>query len=167
MVCSTEVVQAAVNRQVVGSIPTVPANKGRPMKHLALTYLLIITLGGCSALTKMASFVPGVGGDKGLSVDAQIGDRENDLKLGGTTGTGDIKAEDNAHVEVNTATSEASFEKAETVTINYTNYWVLAALLAVVTLFVPSPLSYIKRLFTWRRTTPQRKSPKASEQKPK
>ena len=63
------------------------------MKYLIL--LLVLTLTSCAAL-KAGMSAMGLGG-KGISVDAQIGDRENSANLG-TTGVGRIKADDGAVV---------------------------------------------------------------------
>ena len=134
------------------------------MKLQTLTLLVVVSLVGCSALSKLPALIPGMA-DKGISVDAQIGDRENELALGGARGTGDIRAEDDATVNVTTSTSDAQIEKAGTVIIKNYDPWMLLALLAVITLFVPSPWGSIKRLFRWRRHTPQPTSTKGSEQK--
>ena len=126
--------------------------------------LIVVCLAGCSALSAVSTLLPGLA-DKGISVDAQIGDRENDLSLGGARGAGDIRAEDDATVIVTTSTNEAQIETAGTVIIENRDPWMLLALLAVVTLFVPSPLGPIKRLFRWRRRTHQQPSTKGSEPK--
>lgn len=103
--------------------------------------------------------------DKGISVDAQIGDRENEAQLGGARGAGNIEAEDDATVNVITSQADAQVDRAENVIIKNYDPWMLLGLLAVITLFVPSPLGPIKRLFRWRRRTPPQQSTKASEQK--
>ena len=131
---------------------------------LLTTLLIVVCLSGCSALSAISTLMPGLA-DKGISVDAQIGDRENELSVGGARGTGDIKAEDDATVNVTTSTSEAQIEQADTVIIQSYDPWMLLGLLAVITLFVPSPWGSIKRLFRWRRRTHQQTSTKASEPK--
>ncbi len=107
----------------------------------------------------------GIGAEKGISVDAQIGDRANDVQAGGTKGAGDITAKDSATVNVNTTQADAQVESAGVVNVKNYDPWMLGLLLLVVTLFVPSPLGLLKRIPLWRRVTSQRQSTKASGQK--
>lgn len=130
---------------------------------LLLTMLVVVCLTSCSALSTLSTLMPGA--SKGLSVDAQIGDRANELALGGARGTGKIIAKGKARVTVNTSSAANKFEKAETVIINETNPWVLGGLLAAVILFIPSPLPKLLRGITWLAATPSRMSRKASTRK--
>lgn len=128
----------------------------------AVVVLCALMLNSCSTLDILKDAV-GLNSSKGLSVDMQVGDRQLDTQISGTRGTGKISAKGKARVYVNTASNK--FEKAELVIINETNPWVLGSLLAVVILFIPSPLPKIIRGTKWLATTRQRMSRKASEQK--
>lgn len=134
------------------------------MKHLIL--VLIMVLSGCSTLD-LAKEALGLSSSKGISVDAQVGDRENEAQIGGARGTGKIVAKGKSRVTVNTSThSTASrIEKAEKVVINNTNPWVLGGLIATVILFIPTPLPKIIRGVKWLVNTRQRRLLKASTQK--
>jgi hypothetical protein len=133
---------------------------------LLLTMLVVVCLSGCSALSAISTLMPGLQ-DKGISVDAQVGDRANELALGGARGTGKIVAKGKARVTVNTSSASNKFEKAETVIINETNPWVLGGLLAAIILFIPSPLPKLLRGIKWLATIRQRTSRRGSEQKSK
>jgi hypothetical protein len=94
----------------------------------------------------MASKALGLGGsDSGLSVDAQVGDRENEAQVGGARGAGDIEAEDNATVNVSTNKIDSQIEKAENVTIQTIPPWVF--LIALVGWILPTPLSMWNNTF--------------------
>lgn len=131
---------------------------------LLLATLVVVCLSGCSALSAISTLMPGMA-DKGISVDAQIGDRANDLAVGGARGTGKITAKGKARVTVTTSKANSKFDNAEKVTVNNYSSEMLYWLLAVVVLFVPSPLPYIIRSLRWLATIRQRMSRKASEQK--
>ena len=131
------------------------------MRNLVIL-ALVMSLSACSGLD-IAKQALGLGADKGLSVDMQVGDRQIDTQLSGTRGTGKIEAKGKARVTVNTASNK--FEKAETVIINETNPWVLGALVATIILFIPSPLPKIIRGIRWLANTRQRMSQRASERK--
>lgn len=127
-------------------------------KLLAATLALTLLLSGCETLLMAGKALGFPAPRQGISVDAQIGDRDNEAQLGGARGTGKIEAEDNATVNVNTSKTDANVERANKVVVNNYDPWMLVALVAVITLFVPSPLGPVKRLFSrlipWRRTTP-------------
>lgn len=114
---------------------------------------LVATLSSCAALDVAKSFL-GSKAQDGLSIDAQIGDRENELQAGGARGTGKIVAKGDAKVTVTTSQADARVDNAETVIVKNYDPWMLWGLLTAIVLFVPSPLGYLKRLFKWRQITP-------------
>ena len=80
---------------------------------------LCLTLSGCEALGMISSALPV---KDGVSLDAQIGDREVNTDLGSdTTVAGKIEAEDDA--VVNVTTNKSDVDKAEKVTINEGSPW--------------------------------------------
>ena len=137
--------------------------KGLQMKLLT-TLLVVVCLTGCSALSSISALMPGLQ-DKGISVDAQVGDRANELALGGARGTGKIVAKGKARVTVNTSSTGTRFDKAETVIVQNFNPWVLGGLIGTIILFIPSPLPTIIRGIKWLANTRQRRLHKASNQK--
>ena len=137
------------------------------MKHLVLIPIVVLSLMtmSCSLLPKMASLVTGAA-DKGISVDAQIGDRENALQAGGASGAGIIEAKDNAHVEVTTSNGETSFETAKNVLVQNTPPWLVALL--ILGWVLPTPTSIFRGARNkWQAITRRRRSLKDLELKPK
>lgn len=121
--------------------------------RLQLLTAVIVIVGGlslqsCSAVD-VAKFFTGAT-SKGLSVDAQIGDKK--AEISGQKGTGDIKVKDNGTVSVNTSKTDSNIERAEEVTINNTiPPWIMVLLLAGWILPQPSTMwinvkNYYKRL---------------------
>jgi hypothetical protein len=100
----------------------------------------------CSMLQDIASNALTGASKDGVSLDAQIGDRETetntDVQAGGTKGTGDVSAAGNAKVEVNTETSSASVEEAENVTVNNTPFWLV--IVAILGWILPTPSDIFK-----------------------
>lgn len=113
------------------------------MKKL-LTIILIATLSACSYMDLIKEVIPGMDSG-GISVDAQIGDRQNQVDIGGVTGTGNIEVEDNGTVNVNTTAVDANVEQAEEVTINNGPApWIL--ILLILGWVCPTPLTMAKSL---------------------
>ena len=90
----------------------------------------------------MAMDAMGVASKDGISVDAQIGDRENDIQVDGARGAGDIKAKGNSTVNVNTTKNDSQIENAETVNIENIPPWVV--LLLIIGWILPTPSSILK-----------------------
>lgn len=120
------------------------------MRHAIAFLLLIATLTlGCSALTSVGSKLVGNAlgaSDDGVSVelDAQVGDRQNDVKsqIGGVQGTGEISAEGNAQVQVTTKATESNVERAEKVAITNNKqapFWLIVLL--ILGWVLPDPVS--------------------------
>lgn len=117
----------------------------------ASTFLLLLTAFtlGCSALTSVGSKLVGNAlgaSDDGVLVelDAQVGDRQNDVKsqIGGVQGTGEISAEGNAQVQVTTKSTESNVERAEKVAITNNKqapFWLIALL--ILGWVLPDPVS--------------------------
>lgn len=120
------------------------------MKTLACTALVFI-LTACSPLDvikQVSSHI--LPTEKGLSVDAQIGDRDNELQLSGAKGiSGDITAEDDATVVVNTSSHEtaAQIKRAEVVNIEQIPPWVL--LLLILGWVLPTPTGIFRGAREW------------------
>lgn len=109
-------------------------------KYLCIIMISLLMTSGCSYL-KTAATVLGIGtSGSGLSVDAQIGDRE--AEVGGTHGTGDIEVEDNGQVEVNT--SENDIEAKEVTIENAPSWWMM--LLLILPWFITSPQDIYRKL---------------------
>lgn len=92
----------------------------------------------------------GIGSDKGVSIDAQIGDRANSANLG-TSGVGRVEAEDNAIVNVNTTKNDAQIDQAENVIVNNgpSIWW---AIIAIAGWILPTPASIFRLIPKfWRR----------------
>ncbi len=112
---------------------------------LAILFLVLFTvLTSCSYMDLIEQVMPGRP-KEGISVDAQIGDRQNQVDVGGVTGTGNIEVEDNGTVNVNTAKTNSNIEEAEEVTINNgPEPWVL--LLLILGWSLPTPLTMFKSI---------------------
>lgn len=107
---------------------------------------------GCSAILPYASKLLGGAAKDGISVDAQLGDRENDVgtQLGGSTGTRDIKAKGNAQVNVTSESGATKVASADKVTIQNIPPWVF--LVALIGWILPTPNSIYKGIKTkWQR----------------
>lgn len=92
----------------------------------------------------------GVADKDGIELDAQVGDRENDVQVGkGIKGTGEVKARDNATVNVNTSNKETASEvgTAETVNVKNENIPPWVFLISLAGWMLPSPIE-IWRLVT-------------------
>lgn len=112
------------------------------IKGILIAYLCII-LTSCAALDMVKKFLPGA--SEGVSVDAQIGDREGSLAVGGARGAGNIKAEDEATVNVITSSNKAKIESANEVTIhNGPSFWLYALL--ILGWVLPTPTSMFSSL---------------------
>lgn len=116
---------------------------------MSLTAILLV---GCTALAPIASKLLG-SADDGISVDAQVGDRENEGALGESVqkGTGDIEVKDKAKVTVNNTqqTADAKIETADNVTVQNIPPWVF--LLAILGWLLPTPQAMWKGLCIWRK----------------
>lgn len=114
---------------------------------LIIAYLCVV-LSACGAIGALKAFVPS--SQAGLSVDAQIGDKEQEVavQLGGVKGTEDISAKGNAVVNVDTASIESNVEEANEVTINNDpSPWLYLILIGGWVL--PTPMSMIRSLVGW------------------
>ena len=122
-----------------------------------LCALVMITMIGCSSILPMLGKTLMGSASKGISVDSQLGDRENDVRLGGVAAAKNIIAEDNATVNVTASQTDSNVERANTVIVKNYDPWILVSLIAVIALFVPSPMGYLKRKFKWLQITPQQR----------
>ena len=119
-------------------------------RYVAILIILALpAFMGCAALEMAKGLLPGAG--SGLSVDAQIGDEDQSVALGGVKGAGNIKAEDQSTVHVETSQSSASVETAKEVNVyNEMKPWVL--ILLILGWLLPTPSQcwrYMTRL--WRK----------------
>ena len=97
---------------------------------------------GCSTLKDAAvSALTGASKD-GISLDAQVGDRENEVQAGGMKGTGDVSAKGKAKVQIKNEQSKARVDQAETVIIENIPWWVF--LIAISGWIVPTPTTIYK-----------------------
>lgn len=103
--------------------------------------LTISLLAACQSLLPMATSLLGGAADDGISVDAQVGDRDNEGNVGKSVlkGTGTIEAEDDAVVTVTNSqqNADARIDRADNVTVNNIPPWVF--ILAIVGWVLPSP----------------------------
>lgn len=102
----------------------------------------LVLLSGCQALLPYVSQILGGAANDGISVDAQVGDRENEAQVGGARGAGNIKAEDDASVTVNTVKNDSNIDKAENVTIQSIPPWVF--FLTILGWVLPTPQGIFK-----------------------
>ncbi len=114
----------------------------------------MFALSSCAALDVVKSYL-GSKAQDGISIDAQIGDRENELQAGGARGAGKIEAKGRSQVHVTTSQAGAKIGKAEVVKVQNTPPWVV--LLLILGWVCPTPRQMFKSIIgckIWRRTTP-------------
>jgi len=105
--------------------------------HIAI---VLVTILGCSTLDVVKKIIPGMGDDGGIKVDAQIGDKKNDLGIGDKKGAGDIKVgKGNVAVTTDNSDKSASIEGnvREVIVNNGPSLWYL--LLLVMGWILPMP----------------------------
>ena len=126
------------------------------MKKILLAYVCII-LSACAALDFAKKMLPGM--DGGVSVDAQIGDRDGSIAVGGARGAGNIKAKDEATVNVVTSTNKTKVEKANEITINNDpSPWLYGIL--ILGWVLPTPTSMFRSSIGWWRRKRKNKNVK-------
>ncbi len=99
---------------------------------------LISVLQGCEVLSMISSVMP----SSGISAELQVGDDNNSLAKTSNS-VGDVEAEDNATVNLNTNTADSHIDSAENVNITNTPWWVL--LLMIIPWFIISPQAIYRR----------------------
>ena len=108
---------------------------------------------GCETIAPIAGKLLGTASKDGISLDAQVGDRKIDTQLDGARATGDIKAEDDAVVNVTNSKTDAQIQQADKVTVQNIPPWVF--LLALIGWLLPTPQSMFKctwdKLKLWRK----------------
>lgn len=113
------------------------------MRLITFFMVTMLTL-SCSMLTDFAgkAITGAMTGDKkGISLDAQVGDRENEVTLGEKVGVGDIQAKDGGSVNVKNVKSDTKFESAGEVVIQYENIPPWLIILLLITWALPTPTS--------------------------
>lgn len=118
--------------------------------------LLGIGLISCSAILPIAKdLLLGASKDGGISAEAQIGDRENDIgaQIDGSTGARDIKTGSGSTVDVKSENSNARVGNANRVTVQNVPPWVM--LLLLLGWLLPTPSSIFKGIKNkiWPRPT--------------
>ena len=100
-------------------------------------------LSSCAALEMISSILPS-SSVPSISADLQVGDDKNTLAKTNNT-IGDVEAEDNATVNLNTNTSDSHIDSAENVNIieEGSPWWVY--LLIIVPWFIISPQDIIRK----------------------
>ena len=100
-------------------------------------------LSSCAALEMISSILPS-SSVPSISADLQVGDENNTLSKTNNT-IGDVEAEDNATVNLNTNTSDSHIDSAENVNIieEGSPWWVY--LLIIVPWFIISPQDIIRK----------------------
>ena len=109
---------------------------------LLIAYLCVV-LSACGAIGALKAFIPS--SQSGLSVDAQIGDKEQAVQVGGVKGAKNISAKGNAVVNLDTAMIESNVEEANEVTINNDpSPWLY--LILILGWVLPTPMSMFRSL---------------------
>jgi hypothetical protein len=118
-----------------------------PVVKTLLGVLFAFIVLGCSALdfAKIGKSVLGASDKGGLSVDAQIGDRKNDVDtdVGSTNTTGNVSAKGNGTVRIENESASSKVESAEKVTVNNVPVWIV--LLALLGWVCPTPQDMVRK----------------------
>ena len=129
---------------------------------IALTMLLLTS---CSALDVMKSAMS-AGEPSGISVDAQIGDRENDVQLTGTKVIeGSLTASDDSTVIVDTSTHETASQIETAGVVNIEQIPTSVLLLLILGWLLPTPTTMYRGIKAWLVRIRQPASRRASKQK--
>lgn len=111
---------------------------------------LISILQSCAALEMISSILPS-SSVPSISADLQVGDDNNTLSKTNNT-VGDVEAEDNATVNLNTNTADSHIDSAENVNITEeTPWWVF--LLIIIPWFLMTPGDIIRKFKNRDRRT--------------